>query len=59
MNDGEGLLQILTFLLIMMEMAVIGPGRGIPPVSLSLVMRITTISADARACIAKAWETTL
>ena len=29
-NDGEGLLQILTFFLIMMEMANTGSGRGLP-----------------------------
>ena len=58
-NDREGLLQILTFLLIMMEMAITGPGRGLPLVSLSLVMRIITINTDAIACLARAWETML
>ena len=58
-NDREGLLQILTFLLIMMEMAITGPGRGLPLVSLSLVMRITTISVNTRDYLAKAWKTTM
>ena len=58
-NDREGLLQILTFLLIMMEMAITGPGRGLPLVSLSLVMRITTISVNTRDCLAKAWKMTM
>ena len=57
-ND-RGLLQILTFLLMMMEMAITGSSRGLPPVSLSCVMRITTIGADIKAHLAKAWETML
>ena len=53
-NDGEGLPQILTFLLMMIEMAVTGPGQGLPSMSLVHVMRITIISARIRACLAKA-----
>ena len=53
-SNEEELLQTLTFLLLMMEMAVTGPGRGLLPVSLSLVMRITTMSANARARLARA-----
>ena len=53
-SNEEELLQTLTFLLMMMEMAVIGPSRGLLPVSLSLVMRITTMSANARARLARA-----
>ena len=58
-NHIEGLLQLVTFLLIMMEMAVTGLGRGLPPVSLSRVIRITTIGTNIRAHLTKAWEMTL
>ena len=54
-NDGGGLLQILPFLLTMMEMVVIGPSRGLPLVSLSRVMRITFIRAKIGAHLAKVW----
>ena len=53
-SNEEELLQTLTFLLIMIEMAIIGPSRGLLPVSLSLVMKITTMSANARARLARA-----
>ena len=52
-SNGEGLLQILTLLLMMIEMTVTGPGQGLPPVSLSRVMRITIISIEIRARLAK------
>ena len=59
MNDKDNLLTTLIPFLMMIEMAVIGPGQGVPLVSLSRVMRTTTMSAEIRARLAKAWETTL
>ena len=45
MNDEDELLPILTFLPTMIGMAVIGPGQGLPSVSLSCVMRTAIVSA--------------
>ena len=58
-NDKDNLLTTLIPFLMMIEMAVTGPGQGVPLVSLSRVMRTTTMSAEIRARLAKAWETTL
>ena len=55
MNDKEGLLQTLMFLL-MIRMAVIDPGQGLLPMSLSRVMRTTIMSPEIGAHLAKAWE---
>ena len=52
-NDGEGLLQALTFLL-MIGMSVIDPGQELLPVSLSRVMRTIITSAEIGAHLAKA-----
>ena len=54
-NDEEGLLQTLMFLL-MIRMAVIDPGQGLLPMSLSRVMRTTIMSPEIGAHLAKAWE---
>ena len=43
----------------MIEMPVIGSGQGLPPVSLSYVMSIATMSVEIGAHLAKAWEMTL
>ena len=59
MNDEDELLSILTFLLMIIDMAVTSPGQGLPLVSLSRVMRTATMSAGIRARLAKAWEMTL
>ena len=59
LNNEDELFPILTSLLTMIEMVVTGPGQGLPPISLSRVMRTTTISAKIRALLAKAWEMTL
>ena len=58
-SDREGLHHTLTLFLMMLEMAVIGPGQGLLLVSLFHVMRITIMSARIRAHHAKAWETML
>ena len=58
-NDKDNLLTTLIPFLMMIEMAVTGPGQGVPLVSLSRVMRTTTMSAEIRARLAKAWETML
>ena len=58
-NDGAKLLQILTFLLMMIRMAVTGPSKGLLPVSFSHVMRITIMSVKIGAHLAKSWEKTL
>ena len=52
---GEGLLRVLTLPLMMKGMIAIGPGQGLPSVSLSCVMRITFISAKIGAHLAKVW----
>ena len=49
MNDKDNLLTTLIPFLMMIEMAVTGPGQGVPLVSLSRVMRTTTMSAEIRA----------
>ena len=58
-NDEDELLPILTSLLMNIEMAVTGPSQGLLPVSLSCVMRTTTMNAEVRAHLSKAWETML
>ena len=58
-SDGEELLQILTFLLLMIGMVVTEPGQGLIPISLSHVMRIIIMSVKIGAHLAKALETTL
>ena len=55
-SDGERLLQALTLLLMMMRMVAIGLGQGLLLVSLFHMMRITIISIEIRACLAKVWE---
>ena len=55
-NNEDELLPILTSLLTMIEMAVTGLGQELSLVSLSRVMRTTTISAKIRALLTKAWE---
>ena len=52
-NDGEELLQILTFLLMTIGMAITDPGQGLLLVSLSRVMMTTIISAKIGAHLAK------
>ena len=59
MNNEDELLPILTSLLTMIEMAVTGLGQELSLVSLSRVMRTTTISTKIRALLTKAWETRL
>ena len=59
MNNEDELLLILTSLLTMIEMAVTGLGQELSLVSLSRVMRTTTISTKIRALLTKAWETRL
>ena len=58
-NNEDELLPILTSLLTMIEMVVTSPGQELPLVSLSRVMRTTTISVKIRALLTKAWETRL
>ena len=58
-NNEDELLPILTSLLTMIEMAVTGLGQELSLVSLSRVMRTTTISTKIRALLTKAWETRL
>ena len=52
-NDGAKLLQILTFLLMMIRMVVTGPSKGLLPVSFSRVMRTIIMSAKIGAHLAK------
>ena len=59
MNNEDELLPILTSLLTMIEMVVTGLGQELSLVSLSRVIRTTTISTKIRALLTKAWETRL
>ena len=52
-SDGERLLQALTLLLMMMRMVAIGLGQGLLLVNLFHMMRITVISIEIRARLAK------
>ena len=52
-NDEEELLQILTFLLMTIGMAITDPGQGLLLVSLSRVMMTTIISAKIGGHLAK------
>ena len=54
-SDGEGLIQVLTLLLMMMEMVAIGPGLGLLPISLFRMMRIVITSEGVRVHLAKVW----
>ena len=54
-NDREGLLQILTLLLTMIEMVATGPSPGLLPMSLFRMMRITTINVEARVHTPRVW----
>ena len=52
-NDGERLLQALTLLLTTIGMAAIGLGQGLLPVSLFCMIKITIMSTETRAHLAK------
>ena len=55
--NGEGELPpILTSLLTMKRMIVIDLDQGLLPASLSRMMMTTTMSAEARTYLPKAWE---
>ena len=54
-KDREGLLQILTLLLTMIEMVATGPSPGLLLVSLFRMMRITTINVEARVHTPRVW----
>ena len=54
-SDGEGLPQILTLLLMMMEMVAIGPGLGLLLVSLFCMMRTIITNGGVRVHLAKVW----
>ena len=54
MNNKDGLLSIMIFLLTMLGMAATSPDQRLPPVSLSPVIRIVIASAEVRAHLAKA-----
>ena len=57
--NGEGPLQALTLLRMMVGMVVTSPDQGLPLVSLFRAMRITIISAEIRAHLARVWVTML
>ena len=57
--SNSGLFFFFFFFPMMMGMVVIDPGQGLPPVNISCVMRITTVSIGIKAHLAKAWKTTL
>ena len=52
-SDKEGLPQILAFLSTMIGMAKTGLDQGLPPASLSCMIKITIISIKIRAHLAK------
>ena len=52
-SDREGLPQILTFLSTMIGMEKTGLDQGLPPASLSCMIKITIISTKIRAHLAK------
>ena len=54
-SDGEGLLQVLTLLLMTMEMVAIGLGPGLLPMSLFCMMRTVITSGGVRVHLAKVW----
>ena len=54
MSDGEGLPQILTLLLMMMEMVATGLGPGLLSVSLFHTMRTVITNGGVRVHLAKA-----
>ena len=55
--NGEGELPpILTSLLTMKRMVFIDPDQGLLLVNLSRIIRTTTMSAEARTYLPKAWE---
>ena len=54
-SNREGLLKILTFLLLMMEIIATGPGPGLLLVSLFCTMRTIIISGRVRVHLAKVW----
>ena len=56
-SDGEGLLQILTPLPIMIKVVATGP--GLPPVSLFRTMRIIITDEGVRVHLTKVWAMTL
>ena len=59
MINREGPLQALTLLRMMVGMVATGPDQGLPLVSLFRAMRITIISAEIRAHLARVWVTML
>ena len=56
MNDESELLPTLTPLLTMKRMEAIGTNQGLLLVSISHMMKTTTMSAKAGAHLPKAWE---
>ena len=56
MNSEGKLPPILTIFLAMKRMVVIDPSQRLPLVSLSRMMRTTTVNAETRAHLPKAWE---
>ena len=56
MNDEGELSPILTSLLTMNRMVVINPDQELLLVSLSHMMRTTTMSAETETHLPKAWE---
>ena len=54
-SDGEGLPQILTLLLMMIEMVATGLGPGLLPVSPFRTIRIVITSGGVRVHLAKVW----
>ena len=54
-SDGEGLLQVLTLLLMTMEMVATGPSPRLLLVSLFRMMRTVIISRGVKVHLTKAW----
>ena len=55
MNEEGDLLPFFISLLTMKRMVVIGRDQGLLPVSVSRMMRTTTISTETEAHLPKAW----
>ena len=55
-SDGEGLPQILTLLLMMIEMVATGLGPGLLPMSLFRTIRTIVTSRRVRVHLVKVWE---
>ena len=58
-SDVEELLQVLTLLLMMIEIIAIGLGQGLLSTNLFHAMRITIIGREGRVRLTKVWATML